>query len=94
MASLVLPAFVGQNVQAGINVKNVVGEMSISFPVPFQQIPIVVVSSNFPEQVGYVEAISNVTPYDFTVSSANCSPNYAVSWAAYGAFPAPVSTGG
>lgn len=94
MADLDLPTFVGQNVQAGITVKNVVGDLSISFPVPFQQTPIVVVSSNFPEQVGYVEAISSVTPFDFTVTSANCSPNYAVSWAAYGAFPAPAATGG
>jgi hypothetical protein len=86
MADLDLPPFIGQSVQAGIAVKNGVGEMSISFPVPFQQTPIVVISSNFPGQVGPVEGISDVTPFDFTVNSANSAPNYAVSWAAYGTF--------
>jgi hypothetical protein len=86
MADLDLPPFIGQNVQAGIAVKNVFGEMSISFPVPFQQTPIVVISSNFPGQVGPVEGISDVTPFDFTLNSENNAPDYAVSWAAYGTF--------
>lgn len=92
MADLNLPPFIGPNVQAGIAVKDVAGEMSISFPVPFQQTPIVVVSSNFPGQVGPVEGISNVTPFDFTVNSGNTAPDYAVSWVAFGQLaPSPAA---
>ncbi|GBL12267.1 gp53-like domain-containing protein [Microcystis aeruginosa] len=74
-----------QVIQTGKTLKAGTGKITINFPKPFAQIPVVVVSSfweNAEKAVGYVETIDTISLESFTVVSSNSATNYYVNWIA------------
>ena len=76
------------DIQSGTVNKTNSGARSVSFPTPFSSPPTVVVSSFWknPTQidVGAVETITSISQNGFTISSANQSSSYYVTWIAVG----------
>jgi len=76
----------GEAIQFGCANKTEVS-LTVRFPTPFDEIPVVVVSpvwENARRGVGHAETIDSVTRESFTVFSSNAAGNYFVSWMAAG----------
>ena len=74
-----------QVIQAGTALKAGTGIVTINFPTPFSQIPVVVVSPFWQNQgsaVGAIETIDTVSLESFSVASGNAASNYYVNWIA------------
>ena len=74
-----------QVIQTGKTLKAGTGKITINFPKPFAQIPVVVVSSfweNVGSQVGNIETIDTISLESFIIVSSNAATNYYVNWIA------------
>jgi hypothetical protein len=76
-----------QSIQTGVAQKAAAGLLTINFPRPFNNIPVVVISpywQNAGAQSGNIDTIDSISPSSFTIVSQNASPVYFVTWVAIG----------
>ncbi|HSK78134.1 MAG TPA: hypothetical protein VLQ45_16900 [Thermoanaerobaculia bacterium] len=70
-------------IAAGTFTKNQPGAVTVPFPRPFTELPVVVLTPNYAlNSITNVDCITNVTLDSFQVISPNYNPAYVINWIA------------
>jgi hypothetical protein len=77
-----MPVPVNLQIAAGQILKTSASPVFVQFTTPFAVTPTVVLTPNFPNEVTFVDTVTNVSDTGFTINSPNAGPNYYVNWVA------------
>lgn len=70
-------------IAAGTFTKNQPDTVTVPFPRPFTEIPVVVITPNYAlNAIKYVDCVTSVTLESFQVTSPNHNPAYVINWIA------------
>ena len=69
-------------IQSGSMVKPTEQSIQINFNPPFEAVPIVLTTPNFPTSVGAPDNVTEISSVSCTIASLNFGSNYFVNWVA------------